>query len=252
MQQHVSFLLALRADPCGDLNRLVYADWLEDQGHPLAELLRLQVAIRELPEASAQVLVLADREQTVLARHASAFVELGQRLTRWSDAQTAYSDGVIGLSRRHPARFDCPACHGDSSYRWDVKNPMVLHWVLNPGLAVNELLLGQRVPKVLLFCRACRTATIRCPVCRRHLNSEFVAPFGNWAGIHCPECGSAIPTLRNALAGLVVGLGKLATGRLPWKKAARVLLPLPGEDTQGAGNVTHALTQGQDPCIPEA
>jgi hypothetical protein len=26
----------------------------------------------------------------------------------------------------------------------------MLHWILNPGLAINELILGQRVPKVRL------------------------------------------------------------------------------------------------------
>ena len=33
-------------------------------------------------------------------------------------------------------------------YTW--KNWMVLHWILNPGLAINELILGQRVPKISL------------------------------------------------------------------------------------------------------
>ena len=33
-------------------------------------------------------------------------------------------------------------------YTW--KNWMMLHWILNPGLAINELILGQRVPKVSL------------------------------------------------------------------------------------------------------
>ena len=33
-------------------------------------------------------------------------------------------------------------------YTW--KNWMVLHWILNPGLAINELILGQRIPKISL------------------------------------------------------------------------------------------------------
>ena len=37
-------------------------------------------------------------------------------------------------------------------YTWE--NGMVLHWILNPGLAINELILGQRVPKVSLEDRA--------------------------------------------------------------------------------------------------
>ena len=27
----------------------------------------------------------------------------------------------------------------------------MLHWIINPGLAINELLLGQRVPKTMLI-----------------------------------------------------------------------------------------------------
>ena len=30
------------------------------------------------------------------------------------------------------------------------KSPVMLHWVINPGLAFNELVLGQRAPKVVL------------------------------------------------------------------------------------------------------
>ena len=30
---------------------------------------------------------------------------------------------------------------------WKLPHPMLIHWVLNPGLAFNELILGQRVPK---------------------------------------------------------------------------------------------------------
>ena len=33
-------------------------------------------------------------------------------------------------------------------YTW--KNWMMIHWILNPGLAFNELILGQRVPKLSL------------------------------------------------------------------------------------------------------
>ncbi len=33
---------------------------------------------------------------------------------------------------------------------WIWRNPVMLHWIINPGLAINELLLGQRVPKVSL------------------------------------------------------------------------------------------------------
>src|SRR5262249_16446370 len=119
-----------------------------------------------------------------------------------------------------PVRFECPACHADRAFRWDVRNPVVLHWVLNPGLAVNELLLGQRIPKVMLLCRKCLTSAVRCEACRWLIPQEGFGEraLGNWAGYGCAECESRIPMLRNLLAGMVVGLGKWAVGWLVRKK----------------------------------
>ncbi|RZS94996.1 hypothetical protein BC751_0509 [Cecembia calidifontis] len=34
---------------------------------------------------------------------------------------------------------------------WNWENPLMLHWILNPGLANNELIMGQRIPKVTLI-----------------------------------------------------------------------------------------------------
>jgi uncharacterized protein (TIGR02996 family) len=218
MEQHVRFLLALSVDPRDDLDRLVYADWLEDQGHPLGELLRLQVRIRSLPENNPEILACADRERALLAAQALAFEELRLRLAPDAEAAAILEERVLGLSRRHPVRFVCPACHGDRAFRWDAKNPLVLHWIINPGLAVNELLLGQRVPAVMLLCRSCLAGAVRCPVCRRHIPTQKFSEhaFGNWSGYRCPDCDCPLPMLRNLLAGLVVGLGKLA-----WRLWAR-------------------------------
>ena len=33
-------------------------------------------------------------------------------------------------------------------YTW--KNWMIIHWIINPGLVINELILGQRIPKIYL------------------------------------------------------------------------------------------------------
>ncbi len=34
---------------------------------------------------------------------------------------------------------------------WTWKNLVMLHWIINPALAINELLLGQRIPKIMLI-----------------------------------------------------------------------------------------------------
>lgn len=42
------FLKAIEADPCDPTPRFVYADWLDDQGDPRGELLRIQEELRHL------------------------------------------------------------------------------------------------------------------------------------------------------------------------------------------------------------
>jgi uncharacterized protein (TIGR02996 family) len=50
MSSHESFLEALKADPGDDVTRLVYADWLEEQGDARGEFLRLEVELSRLPD----------------------------------------------------------------------------------------------------------------------------------------------------------------------------------------------------------
>jgi hypothetical protein len=91
---------------------------------------------------------------------------------------------------------------------------MILHWVLNPGLAVNEIVLGTRVPRVMYICRDCqeplgaRTYAV-CPSCRSAHASMIWSGwngFGHWLGLVCPDCGKDIPSLRNATAWVALRL----------------------------------------------
>lgn len=43
----LAFLKAIHANPADDLPRLVYADWLDERGDPLAEMIRLGVEARD-------------------------------------------------------------------------------------------------------------------------------------------------------------------------------------------------------------
>jgi uncharacterized protein (TIGR02996 family) len=45
---HDAFLDEIRADPEDTIPRLIYADWLEENGDPLAELIRVQCELAEL------------------------------------------------------------------------------------------------------------------------------------------------------------------------------------------------------------
>jgi len=79
----------------------------------------------------------------------------------------------------------------------------MLHWVLNPGIAFNDLALGQRLPAVMHECRHCRTYFVDCPHCRTSCDSLALKAFGAWSGLPCPSCGASLPVLRNGLAWLV-------------------------------------------------
>ncbi len=43
---------------------------------------------------------------------------------------------------------------------WNWKSPVILHWIINPGLVINELILGQTIPKVMLIEREGKNLSI--------------------------------------------------------------------------------------------
>lgn len=99
-------------------------------------------------------------------------------------------------------------------YTW--KNWMMLHWVLNPGLAINELLFGQRVPKVSLEDKTSKKPRVErtfvpCPHCEKLHDGRTWATqngtaFKNWFGLYCPNCGKIIPCLRNWFSLIILAV----------------------------------------------
>ena len=63
-QDERSFLAAIAADPADDGPRIVYADWLQQQGDPLGEFIAIQCAL-----ARGRTAELAARERTLLEQH---------------------------------------------------------------------------------------------------------------------------------------------------------------------------------------
>lgn len=93
---------------------------------------------------------------------------------------------------------------------WNWRTFSFFHWIINPGIAVNELLLGQRVPKVMLIDKESskplmERTYVPCPHCETvhesavwsHKNKNV---FKNWYGLYCPSCGDIIPCLSNVLS----------------------------------------------------
>ncbi len=90
-------------------------------------------------------------------------------------------------------------------YTW--KNWAMLHWILNPALAINELILGQRVPKISLEDKTIDKPRIErsfvpCPHCETLHDSR------TWATANgtCRNCGNTIPCLTNWLSFLILAI----------------------------------------------
>jgi hypothetical protein len=117
----------------------------------------------------------------------------------------------LPISSCHPA---CPGC-GLSKFKvWRLPNWMVMHWILNPGLAFNEIVLGQRLPRESLECRNCELPLVQrsyivCPHCSgMHPAARWSGrhAFRQWLGLVCPTCQSRIPCLWNVFSILILAV----------------------------------------------
>jgi len=96
------------------------------------------------------------------------------------------------------------------------KHWMILHYILNPGLAFNELILGQRIPKMMLGDKTSdkprmERCYVPCPHCHtlrdgRTWSTDNGTAFKNWFGLYCTNCGGIIPCVRNVTSYLLLAL----------------------------------------------
>jgi hypothetical protein len=99
-------------------------------------------------------------------------------------------------------------------YTW--RNWMVMHWILNPGLLINELILGQRIPKISLEDKTSKKIRLErtfvpCPHCKklhdgRTWSTENGTAFKNWFGLYCTNCKKIIPCLMNAFSFIILAI----------------------------------------------
>ena len=113
------------------------------------------------------------------------------------------------------------------------------HWRLNPGLAFNELILGQAIPRDT-YVRSNSKAVewhwgrskvtkndsgaylrtyVRCCQCnqiRTSLRWSGSRAFGNWFGMYCDCCGAEYPRIHNWLAMAVRCVALPATIPVWW------------------------------------
>lgn len=99
---------------------------------------------------------------------------------------------------------------------WNWKSPVILHWIINPGVVISELILGQTIPKVMLIEREGKKplyqrSLIPCPHCGTmhsglKWSSQNKTAFKNWFGYYCDNCKSIIPVQRNLTSLIVLTL----------------------------------------------
>lgn len=97
---------------------------------------------------------------------------------------------------------------------WNWKHWAFFHWILNPGVAVNELLFGQRSPKVLLIDKdsdkpLMERNYVPCPHCNtvhdaRTWSALNKTAFGHWYGFYCTHCREIIPCLQNVFSYIIL------------------------------------------------
>jgi len=97
---------------------------------------------------------------------------------------------------------------------WALPHPFILHWVINPGLAFNELVLGQRIPKISVIDKTSEKPLIErtyvpCPHCKTMHDGRIWGKgnaLGHWFGLVCPTCSKIIPCLWNVFSMLVLAV----------------------------------------------
>ena len=99
---------------------------------------------------------------------------------------------------------------------WNWKSPVIMHWIINPGLVINELILGQTIPKVMLIEREGKKpfyqrSLIPCPHCGTmhsglKWSSHNKTAFKNWFGYYCDNCKKIIPVQRNLTTLIILTL----------------------------------------------
>src|SRR5262245_55108850 len=106
MTQEQGFLQAIVADPEDEGVRLIYADWLEEQGNPRGEFIRLQCELEKLSADDPRRPDLEAREKQLLAEHANEWLgPLRGELVDWRfhrgfvdfvdmDASTCFGEGA--------------------------------------------------------------------------------------------------------------------------------------------------------------
>ena len=96
-------------------------------------------------------------------------------------------------------------------------HPFILFWILFPAVMFNELIFGQRLPKVTLIDKESdkppeERSYVPCPHCETLNDRRLWATKGNafghghWFGLVCPSCHQIIPCLWNIFSLAILAI----------------------------------------------
>ena len=92
--EEAGLLARVCADPDDDSPRLIFADWLDEQGDPRGEFIRVQIALARLPADDPRRTELLDREATLLARHHAPWSEPLRGVAGWAEFRRGFVETV--------------------------------------------------------------------------------------------------------------------------------------------------------------
>jgi uncharacterized protein (TIGR02996 family) len=133
-----AFLRAIFKDPDDDGLRLIYADWLEEQGDPRGELVRLQCLLLNLGLTDPRRPELEERARLLAAEHGNPLIRLPQRSRLLEKGRkrrvirlSGPVQGTIEYSRRRGR--DVIRVNGEVVCDQFHKAPGWIEWVPVPG-----------------------------------------------------------------------------------------------------------------------
>lgn len=105
MSDELAFIEEIRAHPEDDDRRLVYADYLEDEGDARGELIRTQIELQHLPVAAPQRVSLMRREDELLTAYGDQWLEPLRRLGAQGLSIRCFQRGLIERVRMNARDF---------------------------------------------------------------------------------------------------------------------------------------------------
>src|SRR5262249_5428592 len=104
MSTHNGFLRDICANPNDDVARLIYADWLDDQGDsPRADFIRLHCRLEALEPFESERVDLEDRAAQLRHAHEGWWL---YELPDWARAKAYFRRGFVERVRVNPGRWN--------------------------------------------------------------------------------------------------------------------------------------------------